>query len=102
MAYVDHTFSITDDGPMDSYVIGNRPPIKEIALTGAFLVLGSLGVIVGIIMIHNRVGGDKAHGIAFTVLGSLLILPVPYYARNAYYAYKDYKGFSLANSSAND
>lgn len=45
-----------------SYVVHNRPPIKEIALAIALLVFGTLGIILGIIMACKRVGGDRAHG----------------------------------------
>ena len=64
MAYVDHAFSITDEDIMmeTSYTVNNRPPIKEIALAVALLVFGTLGIILGIFMAYNRVGGDRAHG----------------------------------------
>lgn len=45
-----------------SYIVHNRPPIKEIALAVALLVFGTLGIILGILMVYNRVGGDRAHG----------------------------------------
>ena len=64
MAYVDHSFSITDedlmvDGP---YIVRNRPPIREIALAVSLLVFGSLGIVIGVFMACNQVGGDRAHG----------------------------------------
>lgn len=64
MAYVDHAFSITDEDIMmeTSYTVNNRPPIKEIALAVALLVFGTLGIVLGIFMACNRVGGDRAHG----------------------------------------
>ena len=64
MAYVDHAFSISDEDIMmeTSYVVHNRPPIKEIALAIALLVFGTLGIILGFFMVYNRVGGDRAHG----------------------------------------
>lgn len=69
MAYVDHAFSIADDDLMmdTSYVVQNRLPTKEIALAVAMLVFGTLSIVVGILMATNRVGGDRAHGIAFSV-----------------------------------
>ncbi|KMZ73206.1 hypothetical protein ZOSMA_150G00050 [Zostera marina] len=99
MAYVDHAFSITDEDIMmeTSYIVQNKPPIKEIALAVSLLVFGTLGIVLGLIMAANRVGGDRAHGIFFAVLGSVLFLPGFYYTRIAYYAYKGYKGFSFAN-----
>ncbi|XP_050374024.1 uncharacterized protein LOC126791590 [Argentina anserina] len=99
MAYVDHAFSITDEDIMmeTSYTVNNKPPIKEIALAIALLVTGTLGIIIGSLMAYNRVGGDKAHGLFFAILGGILFIPGSYYTRIAYYAYKGYKGFSFAN-----
>ncbi|CAA6671123.1 unnamed protein product [Spirodela intermedia] len=98
MAYVDHAFSIADEDFMmeTSYVVQNRLPTKEIALAVAMLVFGTLSIVVGILMATNRVGGDRAHGISFAALGSVLFIPGFYYTRIAYYAYKGYKGFSFA------
>ena len=64
MAYVDHAFSISDEDIMmeSSYSLNNRPPIKEIALALSLLVFGTLGILLGILMAFNRVGGDTAHG----------------------------------------
>ncbi|KAF6161767.1 hypothetical protein GIB67_013844 [Kingdonia uniflora] len=102
MAYVDHAFSISDEDIMmeSSYIVHNRPPIKEIALAVALLVFGTLGIVFGIFMASNKVGGDRAHGIFFAVLGSILFIPGFYYTRIAYYAYKGYKGFSFSNIPA--
>ncbi|XP_041019224.1 transmembrane protein 230-like [Juglans microcarpa x Juglans regia] len=102
MAYVDHAFSITDDDIMmeTSYTVNNRPPIKEIALAVSLLLFGAFGIIVGLIMAFNHVGGDRAHGLFFAILGSILFIPGFYYTRIAYYAYKGYKGFSFSNIPA--
>ncbi|RZS01560.1 hypothetical protein BHM03_00031440 [Ensete ventricosum] len=64
MAYVDRAFSISDESmTMDgAYVVHHRPPVKEIALAVGLLVLGTLGVVLGIIMATNEVGGDRTHG----------------------------------------
>ncbi|KAL6974200.1 hypothetical protein U1Q18_028381 [Sarracenia purpurea var. burkii] len=99
MAYVDHAFSIADEDIMmdSSYTLNNRPPIKEIALAVSLLVVGTLAIFIGIFMAANRVGGDRAHGIFFAILGSILFIPGFYYTRIAYYAYKGYKGFSFSN-----
>ncbi|KAL8460171.1 hypothetical protein ACS0TY_031127 [Phlomoides rotata] len=99
MAYVDHAFSISDEDIMmeTSYVVNNRPPIKEIALAIALFAFGALGIVVGVIMAINRVGGDRAHGLFFAILGGILFIPGSFYTRIAYYAYKGYKGFSFAN-----
>ncbi|KAF7837979.1 transmembrane protein 230-like [Senna tora] len=99
MAYVDHAFSITDEDIMmeTSYVVNNKPPIKEIGLAVALLVFGTLGIVIGSIMTYNRVGGDRAHGLFFAILGTILFIPGFYYTRIAYFAYKGYKGFSFAN-----
>ncbi|XP_076923660.1 uncharacterized protein LOC143585862 [Bidens hawaiensis] len=101
MAYVDHAFSISDeDIMMDSdstYTAHNRPPIKEIALAVSLLVFGLLGIVSGIFMSVNRVGGDTGHGLFFAILGGVLFIPGFYYTRIAYYAYKGYKGFSFSN-----
>lgn len=99
MAYVDHAFSISDEDMMmeTTYTVNNRPPIKEIALAVSLLVFGSIGIVLGIIMASYKVGGDRAHGVFFTMLGSILFIPGFYYTRIAYYAYKGYKGFSFSN-----
>ncbi|PIA40911.1 hypothetical protein AQUCO_02400168v1 [Aquilegia coerulea] len=99
MAYVDHAFSITDEDIMmePAYIVHNKPPIKEIALSIALLIFGTLGIVLGSFMAYNRIGGDKAHGIFFAVLGGILFIPGFYYTRIAYYAYKGYKGFSFSN-----
>ncbi|XP_010928697.1 uncharacterized protein [Elaeis guineensis] len=100
MAYVDHTFSISDEDikNMESpNVDQNRPPIKVISLAVSLLVFGSLGIVIGVVMACNRVGGDRAHGVSFAILGSILFIPGFYYTRVAYHAYKGYKGFSFAN-----
>ena len=64
MAYVDHAFSITDEDMMveTSYTMNNKAPIKEIALAVSLLVFGTLGIIIGIFMAINHIGGDRAHG----------------------------------------
>ncbi|XP_072963186.1 uncharacterized protein [Typha angustifolia] len=98
MAYVDHAFSISEDddilaGPR---AIENRPPVKEIAFAVALLVFGSLAVFSGSLMAVDRVGGDRAHGVFFAILGAIMFIPGFYYTRIAYYAYKGYKGFSFS------
>ncbi|KAF8033647.1 hypothetical protein BT93_C0049 [Corymbia citriodora subsp. variegata] len=102
MAYVDHAFSISDeDMMMDSpYASNSRPPIKEIALAVSLLLVGTLGIVLGVLMATYRVGGDRTHGVFFAILGSILFIPGFYYTRIAYYAYKGYKGFSFANIPA--
>ncbi|KAF9616311.1 hypothetical protein IFM89_029087 [Coptis chinensis] len=99
MAYVDHAFSISDEDIMmePSYIVNNRPPIKEISLSIALLVVGTLGIVLGFFMAYNHIGGDTTHGIFFAVLGAILFIPGFYYTRIAYYAYKGYKGFSFSN-----
>lgn len=64
MAYVDHAFSISDEDIMmePSYIVHSRPPVKEIALAVSLLIFGTLGIIIGIVMAYDRVGGDRAHG----------------------------------------
>ncbi|PIN08606.1 putative membrane protein [Handroanthus impetiginosus] len=99
MAYVDHAFSISDDDIMmeTSYAVSNKPPIKEISLAVALFVFGTLGIVLGIAMAVNKVGGDRAHGLFFAILGGILFIPGFYHTRIAYYAYKGYKGFSFSN-----
>ncbi|KAK8697536.1 hypothetical protein V6N13_113679 [Hibiscus sabdariffa] len=99
MAYADHAFSISDEDIMldTPYALNNRPPFKEIALALALLVFGTLGIISGLFMAYNRVGGDRALGLFFVLLGCILFVPGFYYTRIAYYAYKGYKGFSFSN-----
>nr|XP_043622365.1 transmembrane protein 230 [Erigeron canadensis] len=104
MAYVDHAFSISDEDIMmdsdslfTSHNTNHRPPIKEIALALSLLVFGIAGIISGIFMSINQVGGDTLHGVFFAILGGVLFIPGFYYTRIAYYAYKGYKGFSFSN-----
>ncbi|CAM8914379.1 unnamed protein product [Rhodiola kirilowii] len=99
MAYVDHAFSISDEDIMmeTSYMVNNRPPVREIGLAIALLLFGSLGIILGIFMAANHIGGDSAHGLFFAILGAILFIPGFYYTRIAYYAYKGYQGFSFSN-----
>ncbi|KAJ1703518.1 hypothetical protein LUZ63_003297 [Rhynchospora breviuscula] len=100
MAYVDHAFSISDEDDFlggGSRSIENRPPVKEIAFAVALLVFGFISVVAGFFMAVNRVGGDRAHGMFFAILGGIMFLPGFYYTRIAYYAYKGYKGFSFSN-----
>eukprot|EP00897_Mesotaenium_endlicherianum_P003816 jgi/Mesen1/3462/ME000194S02606 len=96
MAYVDRTFSISEDYNGE-IIIHNKPPIKEISLALTLLAFGAAGIIGGIYMIYNNVGGDSGHGIGIFILGALLFMPGFYETRIAYYAYKGYKGFSFAN-----
>lgn len=69
MAYVDHAFSITDDDLMleTSYTVNNQPPIKEIALAVSLLVFGVAGIVIGIYMMSNKIGGDTGHGISLSL-----------------------------------
>ncbi|GMH13596.1 hypothetical protein Nepgr_015437 [Nepenthes gracilis] len=98
MAYVDHAFSITDeDIMMDSHSVSNRPPMKEIVLAVSLFIFGVIGIVLGIIMMADHIGGDRAHGLFFTILGGILFIPGFYYTRIAYYAWKGYKGFSFSN-----
>nr|BAJ98885.1 predicted protein [Hordeum vulgare subsp. vulgare] len=73
MAYVDHAFSITDEDDLVGGAIGGPrgAPVKEIAFAAALLAFGVLGVVAGLFMAANQVGGDTAHGETespFTVL----------------------------------
>ncbi|CAH9095069.1 unnamed protein product [Cuscuta epithymum] len=99
MAYVDHAFSISDEDIMidPPYTLNNRPPVKEISLAVSLLVFGVLAIILGTFMAVNQIGGDRAHGLFFAILGGILFLPGFYYTRIAYYAYKGYSGFSFSN-----
>ena len=69
MAYVDHAFSIKDEDMMmeTSYTRNNKAPFIEIALAVSLLVFGTLGIIIGIFMAVNRIGGDRAHGASFSL-----------------------------------
>ncbi|GBG64762.1 hypothetical protein CBR_g46719 [Chara braunii] len=81
-------------------IVHSSPPWREIALAVLLLTLGSLGIIMGVFMMYDKVGGDRSHGVVFTLLGVLLFLPGFYVTRIAYYAYKGYKGFSFSNIPA--
>lgn len=76
MSYVDHTFSISDDST-GTFIVHNKPPVKEIAFAIALLSLGALGLIFGIIMSYNKVGGDRGHGKAFFL--SFFFSPSPFF-----------------------
>ncbi|KAL6965666.1 hypothetical protein U1Q18_036720 [Sarracenia purpurea var. burkii] len=41
-------------------------------------------------MAANRVGGDRAHGTFFAILGSIVFIPGLHHTRIAHYAYKGY------------
>ncbi|KAM0923941.1 hypothetical protein ACQ4PT_005203 [Festuca glaucescens] len=100
MAYVDQAFSLTDEDDLVDGEMWGRPrgpPVKEIAFAAALLAFGALGVVAGLVMAAHQVGGDRSHGIFFTVLGVVMFIPGFYYTRIAYYAYKGYQGFSFAN-----
>lgn len=75
MAYVDHAFSITEDDSAGSYAVHNSPPIKEISLALALLVFGTVGIIVGFIMMYNKIGGDRGHGIFLRYLEACYLSP---------------------------
>lgn len=64
MPYVDQAFSISDEDVMmeGAYVVHHRPPVKEIALSVGLLASGVLGIVFGILMAADRVGGDRTHG----------------------------------------
>ncbi|KAL0346045.1 UNVERIFIED_CONTAM: hypothetical protein Sradi_4435800 [Sesamum radiatum] len=73
MAYVDHAFSISDEDMMmeTSYSVKSKSPIKEISLAVALFVFGAVGIVAGIAMAVNKVGGDRAHGILYLFTGIL-------------------------------
>eukprot|EP00245_Coleochaete_scutata_P003949 TRINITY_DN16056_c0_g1_i1.p1 TRINITY_DN16056_c0_g1~~TRINITY_DN16056_c0_g1_i1.p1 ORF type:complete len:104 (-),score=11.47 TRINITY_DN16056_c0_g1_i1:570-881(-) len=98
MGYVDRAY--LDDDESGMLIVHNRAPVKEIALAVTLLMLGALGIIIGLVMMYNKAGGDRANGIAMTCLGAILFLPGFYETRIAYYAWKGYKGFSFANIPA--
>jgi hypothetical protein len=64
MAYVDHTFSISDEDDLIGGAVGGPrgAPVKEIAFAAALLAFGALGAVGGLFMAANQVGGDRAHG----------------------------------------
>ncbi|KAE8726298.1 Detected protein of unknown function [Hibiscus syriacus] len=97
--YVEHAFSISDEDIMmdNPHAINDRPPVQGDRPRRRSSHLRHLGIILGIFMAVNRVGGDRAHGLFFAILGSILFIPGFYYTRIAYYAYKGYKGFSFSN-----
>jgi hypothetical protein len=64
MAYVDRSFSITDDDFEGTFIVHNRPPVKEIALAFSLLAFGALGFILGFLMLFGKLGGDRGHGIS--------------------------------------
>lgn len=65
-----------------SYTVNNRPPVKEIALAISLLVFGTFGIVFGVIMAVNRIGGDTAHGqFLFPILPSFYsfsVFPFPF------------------------
>ena len=86
MAYVDHAFSITDEDDLVGGAAGGRPrgaPVKEIAFAAALLAFGALGVVAGLFMAANQVGGDTAHGEIES-----LFAPLRFHFLLSLYAYK--------------
>lgn len=94
MAYVnDNDFSGT-------FMVHSKPPRKEISLAVSLLILGTIVIAIGLFMFSQQIGGDRTHGMLFTLLGTVLFVPGFYYSRIAWYAYKGYKGFSFSNIPA--
>eukprot|EP00243_Klebsormidium_subtile_P003840 TRINITY_DN17455_c0_g1_i1.p1 TRINITY_DN17455_c0_g1~~TRINITY_DN17455_c0_g1_i1.p1 ORF type:complete len:102 (-),score=12.85 TRINITY_DN17455_c0_g1_i1:335-640(-) len=100
MTGIERLYSMQNFDENGSLIVHHRPPYKEILLAVGLLTLGAAGIVIGMVMIYNKIGGDHLHGIVFTILGALLFLPGFYETRIAYYAYKGYKGFSFANIPA--
>ena len=62
MSYVDRSFSITDDDFEGTFIVHNRPPVKEIVLAVSLLSFGAVGIILGFLMLFGKFGGDRGHG----------------------------------------
>ncbi|KAH7429166.1 hypothetical protein KP509_09G033600 [Ceratopteris richardii] len=103
MAYVDHTFSITDEEDDETAFQGisiahNRFPLKEVSLTLILLVSGTLFLVLGLVLLFNT--HHKPQGFIFTLFACGLFSLGFYYIKTAYYAYKGYKNFSFMDTPA--
>ncbi|GLJ49136.1 hypothetical protein SUGI_1036540 [Cryptomeria japonica] len=77
-----------------------RPPVKEITLAVSLLVMGSLGILLGLLMLSTQTGRTRIHGVLLTLLAMVFFIPGFYYTRIAWYAYRGYKGFSFSSIPA--
>jgi len=72
-------------------------PWKSILLATLLFVLGSLGIILGSLIITGIIANEEwlDRGKPFLFLGSLLFIPGAYHVALAYYAYKGYDGYDF-------
>ncbi|KAI5079255.1 hypothetical protein GOP47_0004734 [Adiantum capillus-veneris] len=102
MAYVDHTFSITDEEDEDAafegtFIAHNRFPLKQVSLALFLLTSGTLFLILGLVLLFRT--HHKPQGFVFTLFASGLAFLGFYYTRIAYYAYRGYKNFTFTEMS---
>ncbi|KAH7424263.1 hypothetical protein KP509_12G097700 [Ceratopteris richardii] len=103
MAYVDHTFSITDEDDEDAafegtFIAHNRFPLKEVSYSLLLFISATLFLILGLVLLLHA--HHKPQGLVFTLFACGLFFLGFYYTRRAYYAYKGYKNFTFANIPA--
>jgi hypothetical protein len=67
MTCIEKHYSMQSFDDNGSLIVHHKPPYKEIFLAVGLLALGVAGIVIGMFMIYNKVGGDHLHGMfAFT------------------------------------
>ncbi|KAF9573026.1 hypothetical protein EC968_009076 [Mortierella alpina] len=78
---------------------GDAAPLKSIVLASILLVLGVIGLVIGALLKVGILSSpdwlDK--GTPLLILGALCFIPGSYHVGLAYYAYKEYEGYSFSH-----
>ncbi|KAG0365206.1 hypothetical protein BGZ54_006770 [Gamsiella multidivaricata] len=90
-----------DTGYSDGQFVAPMPkiPWKSIALAMVLLILGTVGLTIGsLLKVGIIVSPDWLDkGTPLLILGALCFIPGSYHVALAYYAYKDYEGYSFSH-----
>lgn len=62
MTGIEKLYSMQNFDENGSLIVHHRPPYKEILLAVGLLTLGAAGIVIGMVMIYNKIGGDHLHG----------------------------------------
>ncbi|KAF9964507.1 hypothetical protein BGZ70_006360 [Mortierella alpina] len=90
-----------DNGYSDGQFMAPEPkaPMKSIVLASILLVLGIIGLVIGALIKVGIMSSpdwlDK--GTPLLILGALCFIPGSYHVALAYYAYKEYEGYSFSH-----
>jgi hypothetical protein len=77
MTGIEKLYSMQSFDDNGSLIVHHKPPYKEIFLAVGLLALGVAGIVIGMFMIYNKVGGDHLHGtFAFTSFWYVFLLNV--------------------------